>query len=175
MLRNLRKYWDDIARPILFRETPPVVPQAIVLDGDAVLLVRRDAPALWELPGGAMLPGETPEAAIVREVFEETTARVEVVARVGWFERTGFRAHRSPVYLCRRLDMAVAPGGDDVVAARFFERTRLPRAMFPWHREVIAMDVTGASPSIEMRQHLGLRVVLRCIWLDLGSRLGLYA
>ena len=40
-----------------------------------VFLARRSDRAghggLWELPGGKVEPGETPEAALVREIFEE--------------------------------------------------------------------------------------------------------
>ena len=51
-----------------------VICAVIVRDGRA-LLARR-APGqkhegLWEFPGGKMEPGETPEAAIVREIEEE--------------------------------------------------------------------------------------------------------
>ncbi len=60
----------------------PVVGAAVVRGG-RVLAARRTRPAAaagrWELPGGKVEPGETPEAALVREIAEElgVTARVE--------------------------------------------------------------------------------------------------
>lgn len=51
-------------------------------DGDRLLMTRlknRD----WDIPGGGIEPGETPEQAAVREVMEETCARVEIVDLVG--------------------------------------------------------------------------------------------
>ncbi len=57
---------------------------AIVRDG-RVLAARRTSPAdaagRWELPGGKVEPGETPEEALVREVAEELGCTVVVV---GW-------------------------------------------------------------------------------------------
>ena len=51
-----------------------VVGAAIVRDG-RVLAARRtfppEAAGRWEFPGGKVEPGETPEAALVREVAEE--------------------------------------------------------------------------------------------------------
>ena len=52
MTMKLQKYWRDILVPILHREQPPMIPQAIVQQQQQVLLVKRDNPMLWELPGG---------------------------------------------------------------------------------------------------------------------------
>jgi NUDIX domain-containing protein len=87
---KLQKYWSDIVGPILRRENPPTVPQAVILYDQQVLLVKRDNPSLWELPGGEILPGETPEEAIHREVYEETGINVEIIELLGWYKRTGF-------------------------------------------------------------------------------------
>lgn len=61
-----------------------VVGAAIVRDG-RVLAARRTAPPAtagrWELPGGKVEPGETPDEALVREVREELGCTIAVV---GW-------------------------------------------------------------------------------------------
>jgi len=171
---NLRKYWVDILRPVLARVEPPTVPQAVVFSGESVLLVRRDNPALWELPGGSMHPGETAEQAARREVEEETGVCIEIVGLLGWYERTGFRAHRSPVFVCRPLHAHPPPPSDDVVDVRYFPLAALPRNLFPWFRPILDDAVTaGRSAPLERRQHLGALVVLQCAWLDLSARLGL--
>ena len=60
---------------------------AVVLDaGERVLLVRRGrAPSAgeWTLPGGRVEAGESPEAAVVRELREETAIEARVVALLG--------------------------------------------------------------------------------------------
>jgi 8-oxo-dGTP diphosphatase len=59
-----------------------VVGAAIVRSG-RVLACRRTTPAAaagrWELPGGKVEPGETPEGALVREVEEELGCAIAVV------------------------------------------------------------------------------------------------
>ena len=44
--------------------------KGVVLIGSRVALVRNDRDE-WELPGGRLEPGETPEECVVREVHEE--------------------------------------------------------------------------------------------------------
>lgn len=52
-----------------------VVAAAVVRDGERLLLTRRPSgthlAGLWEFPGGKLEPGESPEAALVRECREE--------------------------------------------------------------------------------------------------------
>lgn len=58
--------------------------------GRRVLAARRTAPPEaaggWELPGGKCEPGETLEAAAVREVAEELGCRVRVTGRLAGVE-----------------------------------------------------------------------------------------
>ncbi|MDJ0392298.1 (deoxy)nucleoside triphosphate pyrophosphohydrolase [Rhodococcus sp. G-MC3] len=58
-----------------------VVAGALVRDG-LLLLAQRSRPpelaGLWELPGGKVEPGETPETALVRELREELGVETSV-------------------------------------------------------------------------------------------------
>ena len=98
---------------------PPrsVVGAAILRDG-RVLAARRTSPAAaagrWEFPGGKVEPGETPEAALVREVVEELGCRVEVT---GWLagEVPIGASHTLTVALARLVDGEPDPVEHDVV------------------------------------------------------------
>ena len=52
----------------------------LLVDGGVVLV--RNPRGEWELPGGRAEPGETPEAALVREFEEELAVRVDVQAPI---------------------------------------------------------------------------------------------
>ncbi|MGW7412236.1 (deoxy)nucleoside triphosphate pyrophosphohydrolase [Streptomyces sp. NPDC054863] len=62
-----------------------VVGGALCHDG-RLLAARRSAPpelaGRWELPGGKLEPGETPEQALVRELREELGVEAEPVERI---------------------------------------------------------------------------------------------
>ncbi|MFB7831429.1 (deoxy)nucleoside triphosphate pyrophosphohydrolase [Streptomyces sp. NPDC056056] len=76
------------------RTTDPAAPQEPVVvvvagalyDRGRLLAARRSAPVelagRWELPGGKLEPGESPEAAVVRELREELGVEVEPGERI---------------------------------------------------------------------------------------------
>jgi 8-oxo-dGTP diphosphatase len=66
---------------------PQIVVGAAIIDGDRVLAAQRRLPpslaGFWEFPGGKVDPGETDEAALVRECREELGVDVILGARIG--------------------------------------------------------------------------------------------
>src|SRR5262245_32522411 len=108
--------------PRRFPSRPVVGVGGVVVEGERVLLVKRAHPPLmgeWSLPGGGVEVGETLEAAVVREVREETGLVVSVGPLLEAFERIevgddGRVTYHFVVldYLCRLVDGSVTPGSD---------------------------------------------------------------
>jgi 8-oxo-dGTP diphosphatase len=95
----------------------------IAIDRDRLLMIQRGrgvAKGQWSIPGGRVEFGESLEAAVVREVFEETGIEVVCNKFLGWVERIGEGFH----YVI--MDFAVdvfSPGrpvaGDDAAQAQW--------------------------------------------------------
>ncbi len=91
-----------------------VVGAAILYDG-RVLAARRTRPVVgWEFPGGKVEPGESPEAAVVREISEELGCTVEVT---GWLpgESTIGERYVLRVAVARLVSGEPVPDEHDIV------------------------------------------------------------
>lgn len=119
----------ELTREALAPEAPPAAPAqaspagkplllvaacALVDPDGRVLLARRPEgkplAGLWEFPGGKVQPGETPEAALIRELKEELAIDVaESCLAPFTFASHAYEAFHllMPLYLCRRWQGAV--------------------------------------------------------------------
>ncbi|MBI5534721.1 MAG: NUDIX hydrolase [Deltaproteobacteria bacterium] len=85
--RSILTLLREVGRHVLRHPVPGVAAAAHTKDG-RWLLVRRADTGTWCLPGGTLEWGETLAASIVREIAEETGARVLRVERlVGVYSR----------------------------------------------------------------------------------------
>ena len=101
-----------------------LVAAAALVDSDGrVLIGKRPAGkalgGLWEFPGGKVEDGETPEAALIRELREELGVEVTAACLAPFV----FASHAyesvhllMPLYLCRRWDGSVVPREHEALA-----------------------------------------------------------
>jgi ADP-ribose pyrophosphatase YjhB (NUDIX family) len=135
----LRRYCQKCRLPIYDNPVPAVC--AVVTRGDRVLLVQRKVVPRrgeWCLPGGFMELGETPEAAVLRELSEETGLGGEVTGLIG-LKSTPNRIYHTVLVAGYRVtpSSAEARPGDDAKAVGWFRRPDLPPVAFGSHREFI--------------------------------------
>ena len=149
---------------------PLTVVQGVVRDGSRVLLAVRSDLRGWELPGGTVEGEEAMEAALRREVHEETGLEVEVLRHVGDYHRTGFRPHTARVYLCRAIAGEPRTSRESR-AVRWFDRDALPKTLFPWYHQPLEDADRGDAAPVERNETLGLASVLAGLRIDLLMRL----
>lgn len=98
-------------------------------DGRIVLILRRNEPHGWALPGGFVDQGEELGAACRREAREETGLEVELVEQLFTYsdpERDPRRHTISTVYACRVGPGARPVAADDAKEARWFAEGEVP-------------------------------------------------
>ena len=134
-----------------FTVTLLVVAAAVLIDADGrVLVCQRSAaqshPGKWEFPGGKVEAGETPEAALRRELWEE----LNVEPCPTCLQPFSFASHAysdfhllMPLYLCRKWD--------GFVQAKEHQAVR-----WVWPDEVAGMDLVEADVELarELRDRL---------------------
>ena len=152
----------------VFPTQPIVGVGAVVLDDRGrVLLAKRGHEPLkgeWSFPGGAVEIGEPLEAAIAREVLEETGLAIEVGPVVEVLDRIQHAPDNRVEYhfviidyLCYALDGAIVCGSDadDV---RWVSPDELPAYhLTEKAREVIDKAVRLSASRGSRREHRGAR------------------
>ncbi len=101
-----------------------VVVAVALIDADGRVLLARRPPGkamagLWEFPGGKLAPGETPEAALARELKEELAIDVTASCLAPFtFASHGYDGFHllMPLYVCRVWDGIVRPREGQEVA-----------------------------------------------------------
>jgi ADP-ribose pyrophosphatase YjhB (NUDIX family) len=98
-----------------------------------VLLMREKADGRWSLPGGWADPGDTPSAAVTREVLEETGYHSSAVKLIACWDRER-QGHLPPLpvhvyklfFLCRRDGAVQPPAALETLEVGWFGLDALP-------------------------------------------------
>jgi ADP-ribose pyrophosphatase YjhB (NUDIX family) len=114
--------------------TPKVdVRGAIFDDAERVLLMREKIDGRWSLPGGWADPGDSPSAAVTREILEETGYHSSAVKLIACWDRE-LQGHLPPLpvhvyklfFLCRRNGTAQPPAALETLDVGWFPLDGLP-------------------------------------------------
>jgi ADP-ribose pyrophosphatase YjhB (NUDIX family) len=112
----------------------PGVTGVVLNDAGEILLMQRKDTLQWMPIGGCVEPDEEPSDCILRETFEETAVRAEIVALVNVDamgkvtypngDRVNFV---TTTYLLRAFSGEPKPNDDEAADARFFPIDQMPR------------------------------------------------
>lgn len=122
----------------------PTVDVIIEYRGGVVLVKRRNPPPGWALPGGFVDPGESLEAAAVREALEETGLRVKLKRQMHTYSEPGRdpRMHTITTVFVGKGEGELR-AGDDAREAAVYEPGGLPAEMAFDHSEILKDYFTG--------------------------------
>lgn len=132
--------------------TPALAADVVIeIAGGIVLIERRNPPPGWALPGGFVDPGETVEAAAMREAMEETGLAVTLRCLLGCYSDPGRdpRGHTvSLVYVGAAA--GVPEARDDARAVRVVDPAAVGVTLAFDHARIIADYLawrdSGSSP-----------------------------
>jgi 8-oxo-dGTP pyrophosphatase MutT (NUDIX family) len=139
---------------------------AIIRDpAGRILLHRRSDDGRWDLPGGAIDPGEAPAEALVREVWEETGLRVVPVRIIGVFGGpNGFRStypngdqveYTDLLFECRVVGGKLVSRDGEATDFRYFPPADLPAIPFTYPPEVFDPAEAKAAAAFQWKEEWG--------------------
>jgi len=136
-----------------FRELKVGVSLVVEQDGRILLVQRAIEPGLgqWALPSGFVEWDENPEAAAVRECWEETGLDVEILdlLEVAYYTDDFRGPGINLIYRARVLDGSLQPA-DDAQAARFFAPAGLPSSgAIAFHGHLLTLERWRQTHSVD--------------------------
>lgn len=127
------------------RQRPVVSVGAVVWRGDTVLLIKRGKEpflGLWSIPGGSVEYGEPLEAALARELHEETGITARIGGLVDVFQSITAHGHFVMIDYACHWEAGEPVAGDDALEAGFFTMEEaLEKISWDETRDVITRSV----------------------------------
>jgi 8-oxo-dGTP diphosphatase len=118
---------------------------------DQVLLIKRRDVPLWVLPGGGIEPDESPEEAVIREVWEETGLRVEIIKKIAEYKPLNRLSQITHVFECKKID-GIERIGCETKEVKYFNFNCLPKSFFivhqDWLKDALLEDKTKLNDTI---------------------------
>lgn len=122
-------------------KNPALTVDGVIIKNRKILLIKRKNKPFknkWALPGGFVEYGERVEAAVVREINEETGLKTEIIKLVGVYSDPDRdpRGHTVSVVFLLDIIGGKLSNGDDACDAKFFHLEALPNLSFD-HEKII--------------------------------------
>lgn len=124
---------------------------AIIRDSAGRILLQQNKEGIWNLPAGAVDPGESPAQAVVREVREETGLRAEpckVAAVLGGapeyrltYKNGDVVESTTIVFECQITGGELKPQDDETKALEYFEVSNIPDLAITYPRRIFSSDL----------------------------------
>ena|SRR5215470_15811070 len=133
---------------------------AVVIRGRDVLLIRRGAgvpdPGYWAPPSGTIEPGESQEAAVIREVREEVGLTVRPVVKL-WKSASSSGTHTLYWWLADYVEGTLVLNRREVADARWVDLVEIDTVeeLFPVDRDFFRAWRDGPSEGEDSRSPLG--------------------
>lgn len=108
----------------------------IIQKKDQILLCKRRDVPVWVLPGGGIEPGETPENACIREVFEETGVKASLIRKSQELYPVNKLTLLTHLFVGESQDTPLTDSSESQ-ENRFFTRDNLPKDLFWVHKHWI--------------------------------------
>ena len=150
----------------------PLLPAAIGIilnpEQTEVLLVKRADVPVWVLPGGGVEAQESPDAAVVRELKEETGFEVDIVRKCAEYSPVNALSAPTHVYICR-IRSGKTCLSSETKAAAFHPLAKLPPAFFHphaiWLKEALTLNDMIRRPLNEISYGALAKFFLTHPWL----------
>ncbi len=123
-----------------YRNPLPCVSIVGIKDGRIVLIKRGIEPSkgCWVPPSGFMEGGEKPEEAALRELYEETSLKGEIISLLGVYAKNAqIYGNLVIIIFLVRITEGKIKAGDDAADAKFFGFDEIPRMKQCFYNEAI--------------------------------------